>query len=450
MGGGELVPYPYTRDQPSAKIPLNAPILFDAVIFDLDGTLVATNRFWVRAARVGAKKAFGELGIERSIPVVSEWMSMVGLPIEQGFDNVFPDLTQEQRDHVRKRCIEEEERALKAGGAALLPDTREVLEHLHRSGVRMAIASNCGQFYLDNMLESLELKRWIELPLCLDSPGIRTKRDMIATALERFETRSAIMVGDRDSDRDAAWANGLPHVHLTTGYADERVICEATIDGIGELLPLFEGRRRLIDSVLESRQFRALGVTGPRGSGKSLFARDLARTAGNNTKVIALEWFRRAERTPDATVDPLVEVAALYDLDLLEKELFQRSEAGEAVRLKTRSLPGARGLLERVPDEIKLEPGAPWILEGPFLAHPRIARGLERLLALEASEETCARRIAGREERGFGPASLLELRSAWWPLERAFEALLPAESRADRVLGPDPFGQGLSVPGAVE
>ena len=44
---------------------MSLSIPYDAVLFDLDGTLVATDRFWPQAARAGALLAFEELGLER-------------------------------------------------------------------------------------------------------------------------------------------------------------------------------------------------------------------------------------------------------------------------------------------------------------------------------------------------------------------------------------------------
>ena len=89
-----------------------SPFLFDVVVFDLDGTLVATDRFWVDAARAGARKAFGELAIEHAMPSAAQWMSIVGRPIGEGFEKLFPDLSPSQRDVVRARCEQAEHSAL--------------------------------------------------------------------------------------------------------------------------------------------------------------------------------------------------------------------------------------------------------------------------------------------------------------------------------------------------
>ncbi len=259
------------------------PLLFDAVVFDLDGTLVATDRFWVDAARIGARTAFQELGLERAMPSSAEWMSLVGLPLAQGFDMLFADLTPAARKVVFERCVEEETKALSAGRAALIPGVEAMLTDLKARGVRLGIASNCGAAYLDTMMHELGLERWVEEGRCLDSPGMRSKTAMVTDLLDRFGTRAAVMVGDRTGDRDAAWQNGIPHVHFARGFAaeGETVECEATIDDMGELVPRLERRAQWIAEALAKLGFgsasppRSIGITGHTGSGKTMVAHDV-------------------------------------------------------------------------------------------------------------------------------------------------------------------------------
>lgn len=226
---------------------------FDAVLFDLDGTLVATDLFWPDAARAGARAAFRELSIERPLPTPDEWMGLVGLVLGEGFAGLFPDLTPEQRRVLMARCGEAERELLGQGRAALLPGVREALDELRDRGVRMGVASNCSRPYLEAMLggpglpgrdrPGPGLATWIQEARCLDSPGISRKADMVGDLLLAFGTRRAVMVGDRLGDRDAAWANGLPHVHLARGYAvaGERVQAEAVIEGMDALVSCLQG-----------------------------------------------------------------------------------------------------------------------------------------------------------------------------------------------------------------
>ena len=252
---------------------------FDAVLFDLDGTLVATDRFWPDAARAGARLAFEELGLERRLPSPREWMALVGRPLAEGFAELFPDLEPAQRKHLLERCVEAEHRLLAEGRAGTLPGVIETLETLSEAGVGLAIASNCSRSYLEAMLGELGLERWIGEARCLDSPGIDDKADMIEDLLLTLGTRRAVFVGDRIGDRDAAWANGLPHVHLARGYAPgmERVEAEAVIEGMDSLLPRLQERARWVDSLAAlAGEGELLGITGGPGSGKTLLAEELA------------------------------------------------------------------------------------------------------------------------------------------------------------------------------
>ena len=226
---------------------------FDAVLFDLDGTLVATDGFWPDVARSATLRFFGERGITREVPGAPEWMRMVGLPIDQAFDLTFADLDAATRADLLAACMEEEHAQLARDGAALLPGVAETLTDLAEQGVRLGIASNCAPEYLELMLHRAGLARWIEEGRCLASPGVRDKADMIEDLLHTFGTRSAVMVGDRPGDRDAAWENGLPHVHIPRGYggAEDDVEAEAVLAGMEQLVPACLRRETALDALFQ-------------------------------------------------------------------------------------------------------------------------------------------------------------------------------------------------------
>jgi len=414
------------------------PFLFDAVVFDLDGTLVATDRFWVDAARAGARRAFSELGIERPMPSAAQWMSLVGRPLAEGFDLLFQDLTPAQRDHVRKRCEEEEHQALRAGQAALLPGVADSLTALRERGAKLGIASNCGQDYLDMMMEGLGLSRWIDEARCLDSPGASSKAGMVGDLVGVFGTRAAVMVGDRLGDRDAAWENGLPHVHYSRGFAqtDEEVSCEATIDGMDELVPRLLGRTRWIERALARVRLegaRSLGITGHSGCGKTLFARDVHKVlaaGGRDSAVVALDDFARSGLTNHDlastgfwSVDkPLDQIERAYDVDDLLSRVLEPHRKGEDVRFR------------RDGAEVCVPKDAVLVLSGLFLLHPRLRSALDRVIHLEVGEVQSLRRIAGRDARRQGPESLLAVRRHHLPTQRAFDEIRKPSEHADLVL----------------
>ena len=420
-------------------------ILFDGVVFDLDGTLVATDRFWVEAARAGARRAFAELGITRELPSGAEWMNLVGLPLAEGFAQLFADLEPEQRALVLRRCVEEEESALRAGQAQLLPGVKEALAELAGRGLKLGIASNCGRDYLRTMMVELGLLRWSGEARCRDSPGLRTKSAMVGDLVETFGTRAVVMVGDRQGDRDAAWSNGLPHVHSARGFAQagEDLACEAVIEDMGELVGLLEKRATWIAAALGSLGLlrpggaRSLGITGHSGSGKTLFARDAARILrahGRGAVVVALDLFLKPEADLAATsfwpLDrPLDHLQSGFDaLELLECVVAPHAagQPGEHRR--------GEKLLRVAPDEVLL-------LEGLFLLHPLLRARLDRVLQLEAEDNVCLRRVAGRDARA-GAEALMRVRRHFLPVQRAFDERVEPARSADLVL---PSGNVLGV-----
>jgi phosphoglycolate phosphatase len=415
---------------------LTPPPCFDAVVFDLDGTLVATDRFWLESAERGARRAFRELGLERPMPSAAQWMSLVGLPLEVGFRSLFPDLSDAQRAVLMRACTEEEEALLVRDGVPAMPEARAVVRSLREQGLAIGIASNCEQSYLARMLDALELGGIVRAAYCRETPGITSKADMVARLLEDFGTRSTVMVGDRASDRDAAWENGIPHVHCAFGFAqgDELVEAEGRIGSLPELLTLLGRRAAWITRALErigafQRSGMRIGITGGPGAGKSLFARDAARLLAARGRSVAAVSL--ADFAPEAGKKATDALEGTVDLERLACELLHPHEAGQEIRLARPDLLG----------EVRVPAGAVLVLEGPHLLGAKLRTGLDRLIHLDVPETVSWRRVRGRDgrpERSAGTAPALE---DAWLVQHALEQRFPPRVAADLVLdGTNPLG----------
>ncbi|QDV08472.1 bifunctional 5'-methylthioadenosine/S-adenosylhomocysteine nucleosidase/phosphatase [Planctomycetes bacterium Poly30] len=317
---------------------------FDAVIFDLDGTLVATERYWPDAARAAALAFSRDFGLQREVPGTAEWLQMVGRPMDEAFAEAFPALDAERLGILMAACAKAEKEQLARREGAALPFAEQLLDGLRQRGVRVGVASNCGFDYLNTMMDGVGLGRWVEEARCLRSPGVRTKADMVADILQHFDTRSAVMVGDRRGDRDAAWENGLPFVHIPRGYGGlhEQVAAEATLDGLDQLLPRLGARDASVSGILERfADASKLGVLGLPLAGKTLLARDLqraARAAGRS-----LEVLDDPSEADLSLCDALVAITASEEV-LVRRARGLRLGVGPVERLMER-LPSARARL---------------------------------------------------------------------------------------------------------
>lgn len=212
----------------------------DTVIFDLDGTLINSRTFVGKGTLAALEELFRQKG--EALPPVSEGyiLAQLGKPIETFYRNVLP----QGYKHWLAEMIPIGERhlveAIQKGEAELFPHAVEVMEELKGRGVRMGIASNCGLAYLENLTRYFGLDRYAERAYCLAFEPSKTA--MVKRLLREFNSKNAVMVGDRYSDIEAAHDNEIPVVAFTQGFGSEEEIREADykIGSLVELLPLLQ------------------------------------------------------------------------------------------------------------------------------------------------------------------------------------------------------------------
>jgi phosphoglycolate phosphatase len=189
---------------------------YDALIFDLDGTLWDTTRPVLAAWKQVAQTTQG-------LPAVSESQihSVMGLPQTEAFEKLLggihpPLLEKAARD------FEEREIALLANHY-LYPGVAEGLELLAGS-FPLYLVSNCGTAYLDCFLKVSGVGKFFQDADCFGTTKT-PKGDTISLVMRRNKKSKGAYVGDTAGDQIAARQAGLDFYHARYGFGSPAQDC---------------------------------------------------------------------------------------------------------------------------------------------------------------------------------------------------------------------------------
>jgi HAD superfamily hydrolase (TIGR01509 family) len=269
--------------------------MLDALIFDLDGTLVDTNGHHVRAF----VRAFEEHGF----PIPPD---RIALQIGKGGDRLVEALTGPEAAHrsgeeIVARHGEEMRRILREEGARPLPGARALLRAARERGLAVAIATAAEQEQVDAIQEATGLELSSLADAVVTSSDVeRTKPapDTLGAALRKLglEPERCGFVGDTPFDAAAARRAGLSAVGVRTeAYSDDALLRAG-------MRRLFAHPQALLDHL-----DAALDVLAP---GPHVLTRATAERLMQHAIDLAAENLSRGEV-------PIGAVVATYDGDLL-------------------------------------------------------------------------------------------------------------------------------------
>ena len=214
----------------------------DAVLFDLDGTLLDTAADIARALN----RAIAEHGWPPVPPVGVTRMIGGGAPklIERAARVQGRELDQATHASLVERFFHHYG-ALEENGeceASAYEGAAEALRRLHEAGLRIAIVTNKQQRFAHSLLRLLGLIRWVDLVVGGDTCE-RRKPDpqplLHACAALGVPAAAALMVGDSTNDVQAARAAGIPVLCVPHGYnegEDPRALpCDAIVEKLTDV-----------------------------------------------------------------------------------------------------------------------------------------------------------------------------------------------------------------------
>lgn len=210
---------------------------FQAILFDLDGTLVDSLPGITWAAQAALTDVLPGVGLP-------DLMSYVGPPIREIFLRALgiedPGMLDALEAAFRRHYNSEGWLHTVA-----YDGVSETLAVLHEAGVRLGVVTNKPLAPTRSILAHLDLTRFMEIVMTPDSvaPAYINKASALAAVLsaQTLVPSSTLFVGDSSDDAAAAAACGVPFAAVTYGYGDAAFQTahptHVKLESFGSLLP---------------------------------------------------------------------------------------------------------------------------------------------------------------------------------------------------------------------
>ena len=218
------------------------------VVFDIDGTLIDSQRFILGAM----ERAFRRAG--RPVPPEEATLGIVGLSLPEAMDALVPGLPEAERDRLaalyKESFIGLREETGGEANAPLYPGAREALERLDAAGYLLSIATGKGRRGLDHVLASHGLERFFIGTQTADDAPSKPHPEMLRKCLAAtgVEAGHAVMVGDSTYDMVMARDAGIRAVGVGWGYHPPERLVES---GAERIVSRFDALDAALAAMLE-------------------------------------------------------------------------------------------------------------------------------------------------------------------------------------------------------
>ena len=183
---------------------------YDAIIWDIDGTLLATAE--------GLVAAYEHCTEVLSLPQRSreEMASYIGPVPQEIFRQKYGMSEDEAQRATRLFRSWYKQHGLRM--AQPYEGILSVLAALEQAQLKQAIATNKRQDYAQEICDIFGISRYCCPILGADDAGKSSKAERIRACMEMLEVQRAVMIGDTAGDREAAIIAGVDFIGVNYGY----------------------------------------------------------------------------------------------------------------------------------------------------------------------------------------------------------------------------------------
>jgi len=211
----------------------------EALIFDLDGTLIDSKR------DLAVSVQFLQKHYRKSPSTEKDVGTFIGDGVVKLVQRALPDLPESELEEAitifkqfyRKHCLDQTD---------LYPGTRQTLEHFRRK--KMAVVTNKPVKISGYMLDQLDLSRYFKVLIGGDSlPNKKPHPEPILSALKTMQIISpkrVVVIGDSANDVLAGRAAGTHTCGVKSNIGDHQILSNSKPDtliySLKELTRIFE------------------------------------------------------------------------------------------------------------------------------------------------------------------------------------------------------------------
>lgn len=197
-----------------------------ALLFDVDGTLVDTNKLHARAFQTAFQSCGYNVALDRILPEIGK-----------GGDNLIPDVlgqSANKKDGAKIKKIYGAEflKLIKAKPVKLFDRVLDLLDEARRRGLKTAIATSADRKYFDAICKSagVDLKARVDLITTADdAKNSKPAPDILEATCKKLKISVAecALIGDTPYDAESAKRAGVVCLGVLSGGNDEDVLRSA-------------------------------------------------------------------------------------------------------------------------------------------------------------------------------------------------------------------------------
>jgi phosphoglycolate phosphatase len=199
---------------------LGGGVSYKYFALDIDGTIFSSEEIIYPVYKEAIENFCRARGVELVIPNRERIMLEIGKPVKKIFENLFPDLAENDRDIISDSILIHLCNKIAQGGGDYYPAVVATIDAIRARGGQILVASNGRLPYIEAILSYLKVWDYVVNPTFIDGIKILTKGDILkAYVASGIAPEKILMVGDRLSDLEAAQAIDCDFAWCAYGHA---------------------------------------------------------------------------------------------------------------------------------------------------------------------------------------------------------------------------------------